>query len=159
MVRAKSTATPRIRKATAGDIDAMTGLLEQLFSIEADFTANLEKQRRGLADLLAGEDSCVLVCEIEGQVVGMCTVQLLISTAEGGKVGLLEDLVVAQSWRGQGLGTALLAAAEAWSAKNGLTRLQLLADATNGLALGFYRRKGWSGTRLVALRKRQLCNL
>ncbi len=83
----------------------------------------------------------------------MCTVQILISTAEGGKAGLLEDLVVAKSWRGQGLGAALLAAAEAWSVKQGLTRLQLLADATNGLALGFYRRQGWSGTRLVALRK------
>jgi len=153
MVRAKSTATPRIRKATAGDIDAMTGLLEQLFSIEADFTAEPEKQRRGLADLLAQDDSCVLVCEVDGQVAGMCTVQIMISTAEGGKAGLLEDLVVAQSWRGQGLGTALLAAAEAWGVQRGLTRLQLLADATNGSALAFYRRKGWSGTRLVALRK------
>ncbi len=153
MVRAKSTATPRIRQANAGDIDAMTGLLQQLFSIEADFTSDPEQQRRGLADLLGGKESCVLVCEIEGQVVGMCTVQILISTAEGGKAGLLEDLVVAKSWRGQGLGAALLAAAEAWSVKQGLTRLQLLADATNGLALGFYRRQGWSGTRLVALRK------
>ena len=153
MVRTKSTATPRIREAKAGDIDAMAGLLEQLFSIEADFSVEPEKQRRGLAELLARDDACVFVCEIDGQVAGMCSVQILISTAEGGKAGLLEDLVVAERWRGQGLGTALLAAAEAWSVRHGLTRLQLLADATNGSALAFYRRKGWSGTCLVALRK------
>ena len=32
-------------------------------------------------------------------------------------------------------------------------RLQLLTDAANGLALDFYRRTGWGGTRLVALRR------
>jgi GNAT superfamily N-acetyltransferase len=83
----------------------------------------------------------------------MCSVQALISTAEGGKVGLLEDMVVAAAWRGRGLGSALLAAAQQWSAGQGMTRLQLLADATNEPALGFYRRQGWGGTRLVALRK------
>ena len=131
MVRAKSAATPRIREAKAGDIDAMAGLLQQWFSIEADFSAEPEKQRRGLAELLARDDACVFVCEIDGQVAGMCSVQILISTAEGGKAGLLEDLVVMESRRGQGLGAALLAAAEVWSARHGLTRLQLLADATN----------------------------
>jgi GNAT superfamily N-acetyltransferase len=142
-----------IRQATVADVDAMAALLEQLFSIEADFTIDPEKQRRGLAALLDRGDACLLVCEHGGEIVGMCSVQLLISTAEGGKVGLLEDMVIAEPWRGRGLGAALLAAAEDWSSKQGLTRLQLLADATNGPALDFYRRMGWSGTRLVALRK------
>lgn len=132
----------------------MVSLLAELFSIEADFSFDPEKQRRGLADLLKrGDEACLLVCEREGEVVGMCSVQALISTAEGGKVGLLEDMVVAAAWRGRGLGSALLAAAQQWSAGQGMTRLQLLADATNEPALGFYRRQGWGGTRLVALRK------
>lgn len=143
----------QIRKATADDIDAMTDLLGELFSIEVDFIANPKKQRRGLTELLAQDNSCVLVCEEDGQVVGMCTVQLLISTAEGGKAGLLEDLVVTDSRRGRGVGTALLRAAEEWSAGQGATRLQLVADAMNGPALQFYLGKGWASTRLVVLRK------
>jgi ribosomal protein S18 acetylase RimI-like enzyme len=143
-----------VRRARAADIDSMVSLLAELFSIEADFSFDPEKQRRGLADLLErGDEACLLVCEREGEVVGMCSVQALISTAEGGKVGLLEDMVVAAAWRGRGLGSALLAAAQQWSAGQGMTRLQLLADATNEPALGFYRRQGWGGTRLVALRK------
>jgi GNAT superfamily N-acetyltransferase len=153
MPPAKPVAPSILRKAAFGDIGPMADLLEQLFSIEADFAADRDKQRRGLAELLARDDSCVLVCEIEGQVVGMCSVQVLVSTAEGGNVGLLEDFVIAEPWRRQGLGTALLAAAEQWSRAQGLTRLQLLTDATNGLALDFYRRTGWGDTRLVALRR------
>jgi ribosomal protein S18 acetylase RimI-like enzyme len=143
----------RLRQAESGDIDSMVALLDQLFSIEKDFAVDPAKQRRGLAELMARDDACVLVCEHDGEIIGMCTVQVLISTAEGGKAGLLEDMVVAESWRGHGIGCALLAGAEAWSANHGLTRLQLLADATNGPALGFYRRQNWAGTRLIALRK------
>jgi GNAT superfamily N-acetyltransferase len=132
----------------------MVSLLAELFSIEADFSFDPEKQRCGLAGLLErGDEACLLVCEREGEVVGMCSVQALISTAEGGKVGLVEDMVVAAPWRGRGLGSALLAAAEEWSAGQGMTRLQLLADATNEPALGFYRRQDWGETRLIALRK------
>jgi ribosomal protein S18 acetylase RimI-like enzyme len=143
-----------VRRARAADIESMVSLLAELFSIEADFSFNPDKQRRGLADLLErGDEACLLVCEREGEVVGMCSVQALVSTAEGGKVGLLEDMVVAAPWRGRGLGSALLAAAEQWSAGQGMTRLQLLADATNESALGFYRRQDWGGTRLITFRK------
>jgi len=38
----------------------------------------------------------------------MCSIQILISTAEGGKVALLEDLVVAENFRNMGIGTKLL---------------------------------------------------
>jgi ribosomal protein S18 acetylase RimI-like enzyme len=62
-------------------------------------------------------------------------------------------VVVAEAWRGQGLGRALLAAAEAWAKAQGLHRLQLLADCENQPALAFYRGLGWRETRLAAWRK------
>ena len=36
------------------------------------------------------------------QVVGMITLQVLVSTAEGGHVGVIEDFVVASQARGRG---------------------------------------------------------
>lgn len=76
-----------IRDAVADDIPAMVELLAQLFSIEQDFVPDAEKQGRGLALLLAQPGAHVLVAEREGRVVGMISVQTLISTAEGGLWG------------------------------------------------------------------------
>ena len=92
-----------------------------------------------------------LLCE--RRVLGMCTVQTLISTAEGGRVGLLEDLVVAADFRRQGIGAKLLAEAVKWAECQGLKRLQLLADKNNEAALSFYENQGWKSTQLVCLRK------
>jgi len=143
-----------IRKATAADVEALVPLLADLFSIEADFRPDVERQRRGLALLLAAPaQSLVLVAERGGEVVGMVTVQLVVSTAEGALSGLLEDMVVAPAARGRGIGRRLLEAAEGWTRERGATRLQLLADRENAPALRFYERMGWRGTRLVCLRR------
>jgi len=105
--------------------------------------------------LLNSEKDCILVAELPGdnKVLGMCTVQTLISTAEGGTVGLLEDLIIAASFRHQGIGTKLLAEAVNWAECRGLKRLQLLADKNNLSALNFYQKQGWESTQLVCLRK------
>ena len=143
-----------IRAAVDEDLDALVRLLEALFSIEADFRPDARRQRRGLRLMLEdAERRVVLVAEREGRVVGMVTVQLVVSTAEGAPSGLLEDMVVDERFRGEGLGARLLLAAEAWAFDRGATRIQLLADRMNRPALRFYGRMGWSGTQLVCLRR------
>jgi GNAT superfamily N-acetyltransferase len=101
-----------------------------------------------------GKHRCVQVAEAEGTVVGMGTAQLLISTAEGGLVALVEDIVVDTQWRGRGIGRMLVSALEQWASLHGATRLQLLADRTNFSALDFYDRIGWRPTRMICLRRR-----
>jgi GNAT superfamily N-acetyltransferase len=143
-----------IRAAVAADLDALVALLGELFAIEADFRPDPERQRRGLALLL--EDRlrrAVFVAELRGEVVGMVTVQLVVSTSEGAASVWVEDMVVAEGARQAGLGRRLLLAIEQWGAARGATRLQLLADRENLPALRFYEARGWSGTRLVCLRR------
>jgi len=41
-----------IREANEKDVEAMVGLLKLLFTVEADFTVDQDKQRRGLMLLL-----------------------------------------------------------------------------------------------------------
>lgn len=142
-----------IRKAGSADLDALSGLLQVLFSLERDFTFDAAKSRLGLGLLLESEDALLLAAEAEGKVVGMCSVQTLVSTAEGGPVGMVEDLVLAEAWRGRGIGRMLLSEVENWAASRGLTRLQLLADAGNLPTLDFYTRLGWGETHLVVRRK------
>jgi ribosomal protein S18 acetylase RimI-like enzyme len=142
-----------IRPAEPRDVDGMIALLKSLFGIEADFAFDEARQRAGLGLLLQSGNARVLVAETAGRVVGMCSVQTVVSTAEGGLSGWVEDVVVAEDCQGQGVGRRLLERLEAWATENGVTRLQLLADRNNATALGFYERMGWDGTALVALRK------
>ena len=143
-----------IRTARTSDLDDLVDLLRMLFGIEADFAFDAARQRRGLAMLLIQESAVVLVAEEAGQIIGMCTGQLTISTAEGGFALLVEDVVVAQAWQGRGVGRKLLAALEQWAASRKLGRLQLLADRNNTAALEFYRKLDWQPTELICLRRR-----
>jgi len=142
----------RVRRATAADLETLVRLLAQLFAIEADFRPDAARQRSGLARMLGGGDErVVLVAERGGEVVGMVTGQLVVSTAEGGPSALVEDMVVEERARGRGAGRALLRGIEGWARERGATRLQLAADRENGPALRFYARMGWRRTRLVCL--------
>ncbi|HIJ91615.1 MAG: GNAT family N-acetyltransferase [Desulfobulbaceae bacterium] len=143
-----------IRPARPDDLDALVELLRILFGIEADFDFDAARQRRGLAMLLAQEAAVILVAEAAGRVMGMCSGQLTISTAEGGFALLVEDVVVAEPWQGKGVGRALLAAMEQWAASRKVGRLQLLADRNNTAALEFYRKLGWQPTELICQRRR-----
>ncbi len=85
----------KIRPAVTSDIPQLVLLLEALFSIEADFLIDYDKQATGLDLLINSSKDCVWVAEVGGidQVVGMCSIQTMISTAEGGLVGVVEDLI------------------------------------------------------------------
>ncbi len=142
-----------IRQADAEDITALVGLLRLLFSIEKDFVFNAAKQERGLRLLLASPQAAVFAAEQGGQVIGMCTGQLLISTAQGGLSALIEDVAVLPAWQGKGVGRQLVAAAEAWVGGQGASRVQLLADRNNAPALAFYQKTGFQTTAMICLRK------
>ncbi|TGE32799.1 GNAT family N-acetyltransferase [Desulfosporosinus sp. Sb-LF] len=143
-----------IRRANYSDISSMTRLLKILFSIETNFKVDELAQQRGLEMMLCDDTNrCIMVAELNQQIVGMCTAQLLVSTAEGGIVALVEDLVVEDVYRGQGLGKNLLLSIEGWAIARGVRRLRLLADRNNTKALNFYKTMSWTETRMIGLRR------
>ena len=144
-----------IRQASHNDISQMCGLLADLFSVETDFNPDAEKQAAGLGLLLndATGLSAVFVADIGDEIAGMCSVQTLISTAEGGPVGLLEDLIVRKDLRGNGIGTRLLSEIFLWCETKNISRVQLLRDIENRAAEMYYGKNGWSSTKLVCMRK------
>lgn len=144
-----------IRGAELSDADDLLDLLKALFTMEKDFFFQEEVQRRGISLMLReqGRERQVFVAENDGKVLGMCSIQTLISTAEGTLVGLVEDVVVREGFRGNGIGNLLMEAVDGWAKRHGLTRLQLLTDRNNTPALKFYESRGWKITRLICLRK------
>ncbi|WP_319776927.1 GNAT family N-acetyltransferase [Maridesulfovibrio sp.] len=145
--------TVHIRNANSADLIPMTDLLKSLFSIEKDFTADGSRQMQGLRMLLGNPRARILVAEEQGEVVGMCTGQIVISTAEGGPSILVEDVVVRTDRQGKGIGSMLMEAILGFAEENRATRLQLLADCDNTPALKFYDKIGWDKTSMICLRK------
>lgn len=142
----------QIRIAQKSDIPSMVSLLSELFAIEADFEINPDKQQHGLELLLESNQAVIFVAEINQQIIGMCSVQILISTAQGSKVGLIEDVIISKVYQNQGIGKQLLDFVKNWARQQNLTRLQLLADKNNQPALSFYQKNTWQSTQLIALR-------
>lgn len=136
------------------DIEAMVNLLRILFSLEEDFTFCPGQQRAGLEMMLRDDRAILLVAKNKTGTIGMCSGQLMVSTAEGGLSLLVEDMVVDWPWQGKGVGTALLEALQDWGKKKNASRLQLLADRSNTPALNFYHKLQWHRTQLICLRKR-----
>lgn len=132
-----------IRHAAAADIDNMVSLLEELFAIEDDFLIDRCVQRQGLELLLKDPEATVLVADVMGSVVGMATMQRLVSTAAGGYVGLIEDVVVAGPFRGRRIGTQLLESLIDESDKKNYLRLALAADERNIRAIALYELHGF----------------
>jgi GNAT superfamily N-acetyltransferase len=142
-----------IDTARPEDLPALSDLLAELFSLETDFTVDRERQIRGLRMILdTPERGTVLVArESRGTVVGMVSLQLLVSTAAGGISGQIEDLVIQRELRFRGLGSRLLQEAIDWGRARGSCRFQLSADIRNLSALSFYKRRGFRSSHMSVL--------
>lgn len=145
----------RVEVATPADLDAMADLLGELFALESDFTPQREKQLAALSWLLDHPDHGRLFVLRDGAgLAGMANALTSISTAEGGPVLVLEDVIVAASHRGQGHGRRLVEHVLAWARKAGLSRVTLLADRDNAAALRFYQTLGFEESAMVVRRFR-----
>jgi ribosomal protein S18 acetylase RimI-like enzyme len=141
-----------INDAKLEDIPALVELLAALFSIEVDFKPDTAKQVQGLRLLIQSPSTGVIKVarDSEGFAVGMVSAQLVISTAQGAPSAWVEDMIILEKYRGQGLGKALLNEALAWAKQKGASRAQLLVDVENEPALGYYKHLGWETTQLQA---------
>jgi Leucine-rich repeat (LRR) protein len=137
-----------IRKAQFDDLRVMANLLSQLFSIESDFEINFDKQYNGLKLLFNKRSATMLVAKHRNNVVGMITMQRLVSTADGNYVGLVEDLIIDSEYRKMGIGSLLVESILEQAHTQGFSRVQLGADKENAKALSFYQKRGFNKTNL-----------
>eukprot|EP01024_Parvocaulis_polyphysoides_P033320 TRINITY_DN29678_c0_g3_i1.p2 TRINITY_DN29678_c0_g3~~TRINITY_DN29678_c0_g3_i1.p2 ORF type:complete len:190 (+),score=17.46 TRINITY_DN29678_c0_g3_i1:133-702(+) len=153
----KSKQNIKIRKGSSNDVEQMCDQMKQLLEQEKDFSYDRQKQAAGYQMLFAEESNGVaFVAQNEDdndKVVGMITVQRLISTVQGTYVGLVEDFIVDTNYRGCGIGQLLMEECEKYAVQNKWTRLTLLTDADNERGQKFYKRNGWENSQMIVLRK------
>ena len=143
-----------IRKSQLGDIKDLLILLDYLFEQEADFTPNAALQTEGLRQIISNEEvGIILVLEHDKKTIGMVNLLFTVSTALGGKVAILEDMIIHPSYRHLGYGSLLIRAATDEAKSQSCLRITLLTDADNTEAHLFYRKHGFSSSAMVPFRK------
>jgi GNAT superfamily N-acetyltransferase len=140
--------------ATPQDLPHLVDLLAELFTLESDFQPDPAKQLRGLLTILdEPELGKLFVVRVNGKVAGMANALITISTAEGARALLLEDVVIHRDHRGAGLGRKLVEHVLKWAKQRGIVRVTLLADRDNQPALDFYHKLGFEPSHMSVLRK------
>jgi GNAT superfamily N-acetyltransferase len=143
----------RIEPATIEDLPSLARLLMDLFAQESDFRPDYNAQMRGLRLILEQPSrGRILVLRSATQIIGMVNLLFTISTAEGGFVILLEDLIIHKDFRGQGFGSELLKYAMEYARKKDFFRITLLTDRMSEESRAFFEKHGFQCSGMVPMR-------
>ncbi len=143
-----------IRPATTDDVAAIQRLNQELDKHHADllpdvFRSLTEDARPDsvIQEWIEDADAAYLIAEIEGKIVGFLNVRQAKNPPypmfQPHEFAMIENAVVAKSWRGQGIGHALFDAAIAWAQERGLKFVQTTVWSANKETRDFYLRKGF----------------
>jgi N-acetylglutamate synthase-like GNAT family acetyltransferase len=143
----------RIEPATIEDLPLLTKLLMDLFTQESDFRPNHANQMRGLRLILEQPSrGRIFVLRSPHQIIGMINLLFTISTAEGGFVIILEDLIIENSFRRQGMGGELLNYALNYAKQKNFLRITLLTDRMSDSSIEFFEKHGFQRSDMVPMR-------
>src|SRR4029079_16653288 len=139
----------KVREALPGEVERVLGMYEWLFAPPGSVPPGWdpERARAAIADAIADETAAVLLAEHRGELLGLCTAYLELSSVRFGSRCWVEDLAVSPEHRSQGVGKALLDAAKDWARERGATHLELDSGLAREEAHRFYEREdpAWKG--------------
>jgi N-acetylglutamate synthase-like GNAT family acetyltransferase len=145
---------PRVEPATLEDLPELTELVMELFARSGDFSPDRDVQERGLQLILEQPNrGRIFVLRNNHQIFGMVNLLFTISTACGGFVVLMEDVVVHPDHRGQGYGTRLLEHVLDFAKQKNFKRITLLTDKISAESQNFFRKHGFEFSNMIPMRK------
>lgn len=126
-----------VRRATASDHDRVLDLVGQLGHA---FPVDAARFSEAFAFALSDEGrTAVFVAEAGGEIVGYCLVTISPLLYSNGPSAQLQEIVVDNSTRAAGVGTALVRAVEDLCLAKGVTQLTVASRRAGG----FYDRLGY----------------
>ncbi len=138
-------------EAQPAEIKQICDLLGELFTAELEFEPDRVLQQQGVEQIFANPDQgLILVARENHQVIAMINVLFNISTALGGPVAFFDDVVVAESNRGRGIGNDLLGfAIEYVKKERNCKRVMLHTDFENTVAQKLYEKHGFKRSTML----------
>jgi GNAT superfamily N-acetyltransferase len=125
-----------IRAATIDDAD-------QLWPLVRDFANSFDPEHeafaKSLPTLLGRDDTLLIVAEVGGAVAGYLLASVHLTLLANGPVAWIEEVAVDSEYRRSGMGTRLMATAEAWAREQDVAYVSLASRraADFYLALGY----------------------
>lgn len=130
----------KIRRLTLTDLEPLAGLYEQFWGEES----SLEKMRVEFARLDADPDYLLLGAKLDGHLVGSL-MGIVCHELYGDCRPFLvvEDVIVDQNHRRQGIGSAMMCELEQWAAQRGCGYMLFVTETTRTDAHRFYEALGF----------------
>ena len=138
--------TISILEATEADLPAMEALLVELINTLEDSEGFDPQRLRQNCRLLINRADChLLVAKIKEAVVGLINFNTRQTATTPGLTGLIDELIVTKSYRGQGIGRRLISAAIDKCRQLGCHELEVSTEKADTKAREFYKRCGFKG--------------
>jgi len=145
---------PRVEPATLEDLPALTELVMNLFEFSGDFRPDHAVQERGLRLILEQPNrGRIFVVRNNDRIFGMVNLLFTLSTARGGFVILMEDVVIHPDHRGQGYGTMLVNYVADFAKKKHFKRITLLTDKISAESQEFFKKQGFEYSNMIPMRR------
>jgi GNAT superfamily N-acetyltransferase len=138
--------TIEVRPATLEDEEVALNLLEQLFEPPGGMPPEYTRERSSAAFRWAVERpaSDILLAFDGDRAVGLASVYADIQSLGFGPKCWLQDMVVEDERRSEGIGGMLMAVAEEWAQARRLTHIELSSNSGRVDAHRFYERHGFT---------------
>ena len=132
----------QVREATSADLELVVPLFDAYRRFYRQ-PGDLPRARSFLRARLDRKDSVILVALDQSEAVGFTQLYPSFSSVSMARIFILNDLFVSPEARGNGVGSALLAATAEFGRQAGACRLALTTETTNTVAQSVYERMGW----------------
>tara|TARA_R110002096_G_scaffold18401_10_gene62706 strand:+ start:2089 stop:2583 length:495 start_codon:yes stop_codon:yes gene_type:complete len=143
----------RIEPATLDDLARLTELTVALFEMEEDFIPDRQTQERGLRAILEQPSrGRIFVVRTDYEIIGMVNVLFTISTAMGGFVINLEDIIIHPDFRRCGYGSQLMNYVIDFAKRKDFKRITLLTDKISEESQHFFQDLQFQHSSMIPMR-------
>jgi GNAT superfamily N-acetyltransferase len=134
-----------IRDAKSSDLLTIKKLMIELIEAMGNTEGiDIKLIAENCQNLLSEANSYILMAEIKGVIVGFLNFTTRKTILHRGLSGLIDELIVAKSYRGKGIGKQLLLSAIEKSRQLGCCEVEVSTEKTNIKAREFYIQCGFT---------------
>ncbi|MBI3873706.1 MAG: GNAT family N-acetyltransferase [Arcobacter sp.] len=143
----------KIRKARKKDTKGILKLLHHLFTQEVEFSFDKEIHKFAINQIIKNSEiGEIFVCAKHNKIIGCVNILYTISTALGGKVAILEDMIVLPKHRSRGVGQQIMTKVLKYLKSKNIQRITLLTDGDNLIAHNFYNKFNFNQSSMKVFR-------
>ena len=139
-----------IREAVIDELKSIQDLNHELFVSDSAYYPSLDlswpygaEGEEYFRNTITKDDMCCFVAEHDGKIIGYATAFIQENSAFNAVYCHLDTEIVAEDYRGKGIGAKLAEAVASWGKKRGANKARLDVMASNHRAIAFYERLGF----------------